>query len=333
MFVTANGVRLAYESFGREDDEVIVLIMGLGTQMLGWRRGFCELLASQGFRVLRFDNRDVGASSRIEARSPNLALSLVKRSLGLPLQASYTMDDMATDVLGLLDGLRIDKAHVVGASMGGLMAQHVALDAPERVRSLGLLMSSTGEWTALPTPRLALLQAIVNTPVRSEKAQIERRLRTLRLVGSPNYLDETELRAHLHEALARAEEKEGYQRQFQALLATPSRRAELTTLPMPTLIVHGEHDRLLHPAHGKAVADAIPNARWMLVEGMGHDLPEALWPRITEALVRNARRRMPKSPFTALRRPTRRATCSLTLHPRARTHSGRILRIVPSESR
>ncbi len=287
-YAPANGIRIAYDSFGSPSSEPVVLIMGLGCQMIGWRDGLCEALAKRGFFVLRFDHRDVGFSSRFAGPKPNLALSLLKKSLRLPLRPAYTLSDMAGDVTGLLDVLGIESAHVVGASMGGMIAQLVAIRYPERVRSLASLMSTTSEpW--LPWPSRDVTSHMLAPPPRGRDLFVDHQLRLLQLTGSPKYYDEAKARAYFAEVWERDPDRSGVPRQLHAILAAASRAKELRRIDVPSVVLHGSVDRLLRPAHGRATARAIPGARFVLLPGMGHDLPEPLWPDLVDAVVRNAR--------------------------------------------
>lgn len=267
-----HGVDLCYESFGDAGAAPLVLVMGLGAQLLGWDEGFCRGLAARGYRVTRFDNRDVGLSSRCAGRSP------------------YGLEDMADDVAGLLDALGALSAHVVGSSMGGMIAQLLALRHPARVRSLASIMSTTGA-RGVGWPRADAMWVLMQPAPTDREGFIEHMLRVLRCIGSPAHpLDEGAARARIAEGLARGHEPDGVARQARAVLGQRDRTAALGGITAPTVVIHGEADVLVQPDGGEATARAIPGARLVRVAGMGHDLPPALWPLLIEAIDANARR-------------------------------------------
>ena len=281
-----NGIEIAYQEIGDPDGEPMVMIMGLGTQMTAWDLGFCELLADAGYRVIRFDNRDVGHSTWIDSAPPNPVAAL----LGLPFGLAYTLDDMAADAAGLIEHLGLEAAHVVGASQGGMIAQVLAYTHPERVRSLGLLMTGAGK-RVTSVPRLRALGALLARPPRGRDAFIEAVTKTFEVIGSPGYpRDRERLRRLIAESYDRGHNPNGAARQLHAVTAAPERTGRLRGVRVPTVVIHGTADPLIRPVAGRQVAKAIPGARLELIEGMGHDLPPALWPRITGYLIENARR-------------------------------------------
>lgn len=282
-----NGIEIAYQEFGDPDGEPMLMTMGLGTQMIAWDEGFCRLLVEKGFRVVRFDNRDIGHSSWLDhLGAPGKAPML----LGLHRGLAYTLDDMADDVAGLIGHLRLESAHVVGASQGGMIAQVLAYRRPELVRSLGLIMTGAGKRIS-SLPRLRALGALLAEPPPGRDAYIGAVTRTFEVIGSPAYPPDPErLRELIAAGYDRAHHPVGAARQLHAITASGDRSRKLRLVRAPTVVIHGTRDPLVRPAAGRSVAAAIPGAELEMIEGMGHDLPPALWPRITGHLVANARR-------------------------------------------
>jgi pimeloyl-ACP methyl ester carboxylesterase len=282
----ANGLTLCYQTFGSPDDPALVLIMGLGAQMVWWEAELCEQLAARGYRVVRFDNRDIGKSSYIEAPPPDLARVFA----GLePLKAPYSLDDMAADTVGLMDALGIDKAHIVGASMGGMIAQLVAIHHPERVLTLTSIMSATGE-RGLPPPKPEVWAAMIAPPPLTVEAYIAANIRMAELLrGYSDAAEDADARARATRAAARGLNPPGGVRQMAAVGAAPSRTQALAKLTTPTLVIHGVDDPLVSVEGGKATARAIPGAKLMLLDRMGHTLPRALWPQLVDAIAAHAR--------------------------------------------
>ena len=277
-------VRIAYETFGDPSAPPVLLIMGLGSQMLAWRGGFCRQIAKQGFRVIRFDNRDIGLSSRVAAGRTNAVWTLTRRRLGQPVAPPYTLKDMADDAIGLMDALGLPSAHLVGASMGGMIAQLCAIHHRPRVRSLTSMMSSTGD-RDLPKPdwktRYGFMRSMPDVP----EAQVERLVSLRRLVGSSDFFDEEEIRAYFAKVVARSADRTGVPRQALALLFAGSRRRALSRLRVPTLVLHGMDDRLLPPAHGVRTAETVPAAKLQLIPRLGHDLPRPMWADLASRVV------------------------------------------------
>ncbi len=279
-----NGIEIAYDEIGERDGEPLILIMGLATQMIHWDLGFCAMLADRGYRVIRFDNRDIGRSSRIEAPVPGTAPML----LGFG-KSAYRLSDMAADTVGLLDYLGIDSAHVVGASMGGMIAQTVAIEHPDRARTLTSVMSTTGN-RRLGLPKWSAFGALLAKPGRTRDEFIDRAVKTFKVIGSPDYpMDEPRFRDLVGTAYDRGHHPAGVARQLHAITTSGDRTKRLRRLDLPTLVLHGDADPLVRPAAGKATAKAIPGARLELIEGMGHDFPAALHQRFAEAIDANAR--------------------------------------------
>lgn len=278
------GIRLCYERFGREDDPPVLLIMGLGTQMIGWPDKFCAGLAGRGLHVVRFDNRDVGRSTRMKGRPPPLR-QLITRRIEPVL---YTLGDMADDASGLMRQLGLAPAHVVGASMGGMIAQTLAARRPESVRSLVSIMSTTGN-RRTGQPAVGLYRYLLRAAPEDRDGYIEYMTGVFEAIGSRGLpFDRDRVRDMLARSYDRGRSTAGHGRQLGAILASGDRTAELHQITVPTLVIHGSTDRLIAKSGGVATAQAIPGARLMIVEGMGHDLPEAAWPQLIEAIAGHA---------------------------------------------
>jgi pimeloyl-ACP methyl ester carboxylesterase len=284
---TVGDVELCYERFGDPADPALLLVMGLGTQMLGWDEEFCASLAARGFHVVRFDNRDIGRSTKLSHLPPPTLRQIVLRDRRA---AGYSLADMADDGIGLLDHLGIERAHVAGASMGGMIAQRIAIRHPARVLSLVSIMSNTGA-RLNGRPALRVLPVFLKRAPRSRDGYIEHTVKLFEAIGSPGFeRDEAHFRTMLGRAYDRGIDPAGSGRQLAAILADGDRAPQLRALDVPALVIHGTADPLIHPSGGKATAKAIPGARLLLIEGMGHDLPRAAWPRIVDAIADNAAR-------------------------------------------
>ncbi|WP_025115684.1 alpha/beta fold hydrolase [Lysinibacillus fusiformis] len=289
-----NDVELAYDSFGNENDEAIILISGLGTQMIRWTDSFCRILAARGFRVIRFDNRDVGCSTHF-SHYPTLDFNALATALmsGQRPDIPYTLDDMSKDAIGLLDALSIDRAHFVGRSMGGMIAQIVASEYPERVLSLTSIMSSTGN-PALPqtSPEvMVMMTKPAPNPFEDEAGFLEHKLSFAKCIAGTGYpFDEDAQRALILEEVQRDYDPGSVGRQIAAMAVAGDRRPRLATIKVPVLVIHGVDDPLIDLACGEDTASAIPGAELMLVEGMGHDLPHQLYKVIADGIERTARR-------------------------------------------
>jgi pimeloyl-ACP methyl ester carboxylesterase len=280
-----NGIELAYDEIGEPDGEPLILVMGLATQMIHWDLGFCGMLAERGYRVIRFDNRDIGRSSQIKAPVPGTAAMLLGYG-----SSAYRLTDMAADTVGLLDHLEIDSAHVVGASMGGMIAQTVAIEHPQRTRSLTSVMSTTGN-RRLGLPRWRAFGALLSKPGRNRDEFVERAVKTFKVIGSPGYpMDEPRFRELVGAAYDRGHHPAGVARQLHAITTSGDRTKGLRGLDVPTLVLHGTADPLVRPAAGKATARAIPGAELKMIDGMGHDFPAALHERFADEIDANARR-------------------------------------------
>ncbi|MFT4286907.1 alpha/beta fold hydrolase [Nocardioides sp.] len=276
LFTTVGeGIELCYQTFGSPEDEPLLLVMGLGGPMTWWDPEFCQLLADAGFFVIRYDNRDVGRSSRMRGRVTfqQLAMAFV----GRPIKAPYSIPDLAGDALGLLDHLGIEAAHVVGISMGGMIAQTMAVTAPERVRSLTSIMSTTGN-RKVGWQHPILIPGLL-TKVRTKEEYVASGLKMWRLIGSPDYpVSEADLRSRGESTWDRGGSTAGVARQMLAVLTQPDRTKALRQLTVPTTVIHGLADRMVNVSGGRATAKAVPGSQLLLVKGMGHDLPQPLWP-------------------------------------------------------
>ncbi|HUR50851.1 MAG TPA: alpha/beta hydrolase [Mycobacteriales bacterium] len=283
-------LEIAYETFGDPSDPAALLVMGLGTQMLAWPDQLCEDIAATGRYVVRFDNRDVGLSTHLDhlpAPQPGRVLLRVEK-------APYSIGDMARDALGLMDALGLDTVDVVGASMGGFISQSMAIQAPERLRSLTLIMTSTGSRrVGRPAPRIAR-DLLRRRRMRTRDEAVAAAVEVFKLIGSPGFaLDEAYLERRAAESYDRGYDPSGYLRQLAAVLTQPDRTRKLRKLDVPTLVIHGLNDPLVSPTGGLALARTIPGAKFVGFAGMGHDLPRALWQPIADeiaAVVRTAER-------------------------------------------
>ncbi|MEV4112251.1 alpha/beta hydrolase [Nonomuraea sp. NPDC049695] len=273
--VAANGIDIAYESFGSHAGRPLLLIMGLGAQLIHWDEGLCELLAEQGHHVVRFDNRDAGLSTHFHDKGAP--------ALGAP--SPYLLDDLADDAAGLMDALGWPAAHVAGASMGGMIAQALAIRHPERVLSLTSIMSTPGPSVAPPTE--AALAALMARPPSDREAVLAHALRTWSVLGSPGFgLDHERISELAGLAYDRCFDPDGTARQLAAIMASPDRTELLAGVRVPTLVVHGEADQLIPVAAAHATAAAIPGARLVTYPGMGHDLPRPLWPSFVDEITK-----------------------------------------------
>jgi pimeloyl-ACP methyl ester carboxylesterase len=284
LTATVGELELCYESFGSATAPPLLLIMGLASQMLLWDDQFCEQLASRGFRVIRFDNRDVGRSSHLRgARIPS-RWQLLRRSAS---GAAYALEEMAADSVGLLDVLKIRAAHVVGASMGGMIAQLVAINHPDRVLSLVSIMSTTGN-PKVGKPQPKMMMRLMRKTQREREAYIADHIDTYRAIGSKQYdFEEEYKRERAARLFDRGIYPAGSARQLGAVASAPDRTEALTGVRAPTTVIHGDADPLVDVSGGRATAEAIPGARLVIFPGMGHDLPRALWPEIIDAIVEN----------------------------------------------
>lgn len=285
----SNGIEICYDIFGSADAEPLFLIMGLSAQMVLWDDEFCWDLASRGFRVIRFDNRDIGQSTKLSGGKRLTAWDIMKiRFFGLLPTATYTLHDMALDTIGLMDALGIRQAHVVGASMGGAIAQEIAINFPGRIRSLTSIMSTTGN-LKLPQPKREVMALLMAPPPKTKEeyvATFERNWKVLRQGSFP--ADEAKDRARAERCYARGLNPAGVGRQLRAILASGARNGALARVKTPTLVIHGTVDPLVRPEAGQDTANSVPGAKLLMIEGMGHALPIPMWPQIIDAIADHA---------------------------------------------
>ncbi|WP_346656046.1 alpha/beta hydrolase [Bradyrhizobium sp. dw_78] len=286
----ANGIDICYEIFGNADAAPLLLIMGLGAQMIHWEDEFCRQLAARGFRVIRFDNRDVGHSSKLSGGRRLTAFELFRlRFLHIPVAAPYKLSDMARDTIGLMDALGLASAHVVGASMGGMIAQEIAISFPERLRSLTSIMSTTGD-PRLPPPTREAAAVLMAPPPATKAEFLARFARTWKVLRAGSFPEDEALdRERAERVYERGLSPAGAARQLRAILASGSRKTRLRSVKAPALVIHGTADPLVHPAAGKDTAASIPGAKLLMIEGMGHALPIPMWPQIINAIAEHAR--------------------------------------------
>jgi pimeloyl-ACP methyl ester carboxylesterase len=288
-FAASNGIRLCYETFGDRSKPPMLLIMGLAAQMIVWDDEFCTRLADRGFWVIRFDNRDIGESTRFpNARAPRFAELLFAQATGLRFRVPYTLRDMANDAAGLLDALGVARAHVVGASMGGAIAQELAIAYPARVRSLTSIMSSTGD-PKLPGPRPKALARLGKKVPLDRAGYVREYVTPWSVLAGEHFPFDADRTARQGAAgYDRGINPAGVSRQMMAIVASGNRTRALRELRVPTLVIHGTADPLIPDPGGRATAAAIPGAQLLLIEGMGHSFPREVWPTIIDAIARHA---------------------------------------------
>ena len=285
----ANGIEIAYEVIGDAKAPPMLLIMGLGAQMVLWEDGLCRMLVERGHRVIRFDNRDVGKSTHFhEAGLPDIASIMTAAFTGQALSAPYELSDMARDCVGLLDVLGIERADIVGASMGGMIAQTLAIEHPSRVRTMTSIMSTTGN-PALPPPNAEAISFLISPMPMDREGAIEYGVKMFRVIGSPAFpFEEERIRRLAALQYDRGVDPAGVMRQLAAIVASGNRAEKLRSVTAPTLVIHGDADPLVPLEGGAETAGMIPGARLETVEGMGHDLPMSLWPRLTDCISSHA---------------------------------------------
>jgi pimeloyl-ACP methyl ester carboxylesterase len=282
----SDDVEICYETFGDPADPTALLVMGLATQMIAWPDDFCRQLAERGFHVVRFDNRDAGRSTHIKGRPPTIG-ELLRRS---KKPAHYRLSDMADDAAGLLRALDLAPAHVIGASMGGMIAQTLAARHPDVVLSLTSIMSNTGH-RLKGQPALRLLPIFLSRPRGGREESIERVVKVFKAIGSHKLPQDVDwIRDVAARSYDRDHDPAAPGRQLAAIVASGNRTKELRNIKAPTVVIHGTDDPLVRPSGGKATARAIPGAKLVKIEGMGHDLPRAAWPEILDAIEENAAR-------------------------------------------
>ena len=281
--LNSNGIEIAYQTLGDPDDPPLLLVMGLGMQLIHWDLELCEELADRGHFVIRFDNRDAGLSTQIDAPVP----PIVRAMAGFHIEAPYLLSDMAADTFGLLDGIGIERAHVMGVSMGGMIGQTMAIEHPERVLSLTSIMSTTGERRA-GMPKLRVWSLLMRRAPQRRDDFVEFFVRTFRMIGSPGFpMDEPRIRELAAATFDRNHAPAGTARQLAAILASGDRTPQLRRLSVPTTVIHGTDDPLVPFRGAVATARAIPGAQVVAIPGMGHDLPREIWPRLIDAVEKN----------------------------------------------
>jgi pimeloyl-ACP methyl ester carboxylesterase len=288
MKAQSNGIEIEYESFGREGDPVVLLVMGLGAQLTLWPEALCEKLAAKGYRVIRYDNRDIGLSTKLEAAGvPEMA-----EIFSGAAKPAYTLDDMAADGAGLLDALGIERAHIVGASMGGMIAQLIAANHPAKTLSLTSIMSTTGNPAVPPATPEAMAALTTRLPAdASMEAMIDNSVKTLTIIGSPAHdYDTPEERARIKRGIERSLYPAGFARQMAAIVANGDRREKLKGVTAPTSVIHGEVDPLVNLEGGKDTAASIAGAELIVIPGMGHDLPPFVLDQVADAIAKTAER-------------------------------------------
>ncbi|MEJ5255760.1 MAG: alpha/beta hydrolase [Acidimicrobiales bacterium] len=279
----SNGIELEYETFGASGDPPLLLVMGLGAQMISWDDELCEAFADRGFFVIRFDNRDVGLSTKIDAPDADVLAAATAAMAGQPVDAPYLLSDMAADAWGLLDALDIDRAHLIGASMGGMIVQSMAIARPDRVMSLTSIMSTTGD-PDVGMPHPDVLHVLMEPAPVEREAYIEQSVRNSRAIGSPEHFEEERARRKAARSYDRCFHPKGVTNQLLAILASGSRSAALRELRLPALVIHGDADPLVDVSGGERTAECLAGSELLILEGMGHDLPTHYWARIVEGV-------------------------------------------------
>ena len=318
----SNGIELCYQEMGEPDGQPLVLVMGLATQMIAWQEGLCRLLAERGYRVIRFDNRDIGRSTKLDQAGVPSKVDLL---LGRRANAPYLLRDMAKDTVGLLDHLEIGQAHVVGASMGGMIVQQTAIDHPRRLLSMTSIMSTTGNRRS-GQPSLKTFGLLLGSPPLTRNQVITRGVKTFKVIGSPGFpFEEDTVREMAALSYDRGHSPAGVARQLHAIIASGDRTEALRHVQVPTAVIHGTRDPLVKPSGGRATAKAIPGARLMMIDGMGHDLPRDLWPTFAEAIDTNAARAdrftVPAPATAPARKPASLRTPKRSTNPATAEHA------------
>ena len=288
-YVKTNGIELCYDTFGDPKSPSIVLIMGLAAQMIAWDDGFCDLLAARGYHVVRFDNRDAGRSTRFDAAgTPNVAAALMASMQGLPVDAPYLLSDMGDDVIGLMGALDIAKAHIVGASMGGAIGQTLAIEHPDRLRTLTSIMSTTSE-PNLPSPTPDAMKVLFTPAPLDLNAYLENYARTWKVLRGGHFpLDEARDLDRARRIFERGLNPSGVERQMLAMIASGSRKKALASVRVPTLVLHGDADPLVPLACGIDTAESVPGSKLVILKGMGHAVSIPFWPQIVDAIAAHA---------------------------------------------
>ena len=285
----ANNIEIEYDTFGDPSAKPLLLVMGLGSQMISWDEELCEMFVDKGFYVIRFDNRDIGLSTKFEeAGDPDIMKEFMALQKGKTISPPYTMDDMVNDAVGLLDALNIEKAHICGASMGGMIVQLIALNHPNRVLSLTSIMSTTGN-PDLPQARPEAMQVLIKPSPTEREAYIKQSVKNWRILyGSGFPYPEDLYRERAAAAYDRSFYPQGMKRQMLAVMGAENRGPKLKTIKVPTLVIHGGDDPLVPIEGGKETAECIPGAELLIIEGMGHSLPSPIWSQVVDAIAKNA---------------------------------------------
>lgn len=287
VFAQVNGIQIAYDTFGNPSAPALLLIMGLGGQLINWHEEFCAHLATQGYWVIRFDNRDVGLSIKFdEAGVPDITKLTQTLELGEAVLTPYTLHDMANDTVGLLDVLQINSTHILGTSMGGRIAQIIAIHHPDRIRTLTPIMSSMGE-PGFPPPKPEVLSILLTPSPTDQEGYIEHSVRTARVLSGPGFpIDEPLIRKRAGQAFDRSVNPGGITRQLAALMAAGSVKNKLRSLKVPTLVIHGSDDPVIPVECAIDIANTIPGAQLLIIEGMGHSLADSpqIWPQLLDAV-------------------------------------------------
>ena len=285
---SANGIELEYETFGDPEDPDLLLIMGLGAQLVAWDEEFCEGLVDRGFHVIRFDNRDVGLSTKVDVEVDVMG-EIMKAMSGGAAEAPYHVADMAADAVGLLDALGVERAHVVGASMGGMIAQQVAIDHPERVASLTSIMSTTGDPdVGQPTPEV--LPVLLEAAPSDREGFVQHSIEGSRAISSPEHFDEAFARRRHERSFDRCYYPQGVGHQLLAIVSSPPRSEGLRALDVEALVIHGTEDPLVTPSGGQRTHECLAGSELLVIDGMGHDVPVVFWPQIIDAITKLAAR-------------------------------------------
>ncbi len=279
----ANGIEICFDTFGDPADPTVLLVMGLGSQMIHWDPEFCQSIVDRGFHVVRFDNRDMGESTRIDQPVDIFAVMGAVGSGDMPA-VPYLLADMAADATGVLDHLGIERAHIFGVSMGGMIVQTIAIEHPERVITMTSVMSTTGD-PDVGTPTGEAMTALMSPPPQTREQLQDAAVHHAGVWGSPELYDDQLLRRTAGEAWDRGYNPAGTARQLAAIVASGSRSGGLAQIDIPTLVIHGTADTLVQPTGGERTAEVVPDAKLLVVEGMGHDLARPLWPQVIEAFV------------------------------------------------
>jgi pimeloyl-ACP methyl ester carboxylesterase len=286
---SVNGIELYFDSFGDPRQPTVLLVSGLGAQCVAYDDEFCEGIVDHGYRVVRFDNRDAGLSTHFHDVAADPLMALAAMGAGGTVDAPYTLDDLAVDVVGLLDSIDVGSAHLVGSSMGGMIAQTVAIRFPDRVSTLTSIMSTTGEPdVGLPDPECLGSLLSIMAPAQSRAERIENAVTLARVIGTPDAFDEERARSRSARFVDRSYDPAGTARQLVAVFASGSRAEGLAALDLPTVVLHGDRDPLVHISGGRRTAELVPGSQFRLLESMGHDLPPRYWPLITAGIVDNA---------------------------------------------